>query len=553
MIHIKKIFKDRSEKINQMLMQVIFYGSMTSLLFNVLKITPNLATDEPSELSYVLKGYNPFLVGAIGAFTITFIVKGIEFYYAILLRGQTVPRKRFAASSCLLGTIPISYRVDQIVLKDEMVLLVLQFIFCILGFVIGVRWYLVGAVGMCLYLILFLTLSFEEMKAFLNSSKKRRVLILAAFALAFILCAGYWVIQERVANYQGQFSGMIMNEEQSIIAACDIENQSVQEVGTIAPLEYEGDVSIDSKGKIFAYTKWNETLTNQFVVVRGKNVGKDQVFGKETTSRKLSTHHPILFSKGTNLLCIETEEIDSFPKERLVIYDISAGTKTVVDETEIKTIEATDENSESGYLVRQEEYDAFLKKYGAPPILLEKELASIIFMKYSGPVIDQKDHRILYAKTLYRNLGSNSKGIPVIASSTIWSYDLETEDTKPIYGSEDNKLIGKLDISPDFCKIIFSESSSPNGEESQIVELELTDDAAAKSTILYHSSGQHYVNIDPVYLSQNCISFLTIAKGEPLEKATRFIGDTTDHEYREIEIWFHEKKELLKLFQRIYS
>lgn len=165
---IKKYTIIKSEKVNRMLAETSRYWLIAFCIFMFLRSSNNLATNEPSELSFILKEYNPFLVCLPVAFVILLALKFIEFVLIFLKSGETVLKDK-SVLSFLVRMFHINYKADQLVLKDETILLAWQFMFCIFGFFIELKWYFLGVLGMSFYLLFYVTLSFKDIKKFMKS------------------------------------------------------------------------------------------------------------------------------------------------------------------------------------------------------------------------------------------------------------------------------------------------------------------------------------------------------------------------------------------------
>ena len=152
-----------SEKVNRMLDETARYWLIAVCIFNFLCISNNPATDKPSELSFVLKEYNSLLACLSVAFAIFLVLKLIEFYLIHLKSEEIVPKGK-SVLSWLIKDFHISYKGNQLVLKNETILLGWQFMFCVFGFFIELKWYVIGNLGMILYLCIYITLSFQDIR-----------------------------------------------------------------------------------------------------------------------------------------------------------------------------------------------------------------------------------------------------------------------------------------------------------------------------------------------------------------------------------------------------
>ena len=75
----------------------------------------------------------------------------------------------------------------------------------------------------------------------------------------------------------------------------------------------------------------------------------------------------------------------------------------------------------------------------------------------------------------------------------------------------------------------------------------------AEARCLVEPNDQSYGNLDPVYLDESHITYLSVPKGKTLEASARYILDVNSGEAREVFLEFEERKELIKFFSRIYN
>jgi len=152
-----------NEKVSKMIGATSRYWLIAFCIFLIFRSSNNIATDRPSELSFVLKEYNPFFACLPVAFVIILLLKLIEFILICIKSGKIRPKDK-SVLLFLIKTFNISYISDQVILKNETILLVYQFTFCIIGFFLELKWYIIGTLGMGLYFCLYIILSFRDIK-----------------------------------------------------------------------------------------------------------------------------------------------------------------------------------------------------------------------------------------------------------------------------------------------------------------------------------------------------------------------------------------------------
>ena len=363
-------------------------------------------------------------------------------------------------------------------------------------------------------------------------------------------------------HYEGQFSGIISDGDRSQVAVCDIEEGTFTVIKDLDPSEYIEYATINDKGNIIAYTKWNDTLNNQYLIIES-TLDSKVIYGEvDDTHKNSKIYTPILIHEGKDIICVRAEENSGYPNEKLVLFNLNNQSEQIVDFGELALINSDKDNQNNELSISGEteadeeakiqinnqiELDRFLKKYHARQTKLE-DAGTRLFVRYSRPAFDAKNNQIIYAKTLYRNMARQGEG--VILSSGIWTYDIASDAKQFIYGAEDKCLIGKIDINPNGSAIIFSESTE-TGENGKIMEFSL--DGSEKIRCLVKPNEEHYANLDPMYLNDQTITYLSVAKDDWLENAVRYVLDLQNMNTREITLKYEDKPELIKFFNRIYQ
>jgi len=380
--------------------------------------------------------------------------------------------------------------------------------------------------------------------------------------LFLLICSAIFILYHLDYNsnhFYGQFSGIVPNDEANQIVVCDIETGTFTVVKDIEPSEYIEYATVNDKGTKVAYTKWNDTLNNQYVIIES-DLGDEVTYGKVEDIQKFSKiHNPILIQDGEVLICVRVEEKNGYPIEKLVLFDINQEEEKIIDSGELVHInsdgdddyenEAMQAEFDDGFEVQitnQIELDDLLKEYHARQIEIN-DAGTTLFVQYSRPTFDAKNDRIIYAKTLYRNVANQGDG--VILSSVIWAHDIISGKSQAIYEADDKCLVGKIDISPNGSTIAFSESMH-TGENGRILELSLN--ASGEVKCLVEPSKEHYVNIDAVYVDDRHITYLSIAKDDWLENAVRYLLNLQDGNTKMVTLEYRGKPELIKFFNRVY-
>jgi hypothetical protein len=157
----KRFFK--SQKINKMLDESSRHWFLAVAIYIFLSNWNDPSTDTPSEISYILKDNNSLLACLPVAFYTILIIKLIEFYLVLIRSGRVIPKDK-SLLSWLVKRFHLSHTPEQVILKDETILLGFQFFFCIFGFFYELKCYLLGAVSLIIYFILYILISFNDIK-----------------------------------------------------------------------------------------------------------------------------------------------------------------------------------------------------------------------------------------------------------------------------------------------------------------------------------------------------------------------------------------------------
>jgi hypothetical protein len=164
----KRFFK--SQKVNKILNESSRHWFLAVAIYIFLSNWNDPSTDTPSELSYILKDNNSLLACLPVAFYTILIIKLIEFYLVFIRSGRVIPKDK-SLLFWLVKRFHISYTPEQVILKDETILLGFQFFFCTFGFFYELKWYLLGAVSLIIYFILYILMSFNDIKKIFTSVK----------------------------------------------------------------------------------------------------------------------------------------------------------------------------------------------------------------------------------------------------------------------------------------------------------------------------------------------------------------------------------------------
>ena len=150
----------KNEKIRKILNGAFLFWAMAFQLLNIVRMIINPDTNKFSHIFYNMKRYNIFLAAFPVSFIFILVVKLMEFHIQFNLKEVVTENKTIIR--WFIKHFNISHKKDQIILKDETYLLVIQLILCIVGFFIGLRWYLVGSLSMIFYFFLYVMMNSRD-------------------------------------------------------------------------------------------------------------------------------------------------------------------------------------------------------------------------------------------------------------------------------------------------------------------------------------------------------------------------------------------------------
>lgn len=277
-------------------------------------------------------------------------------------------------------------------------------------------------------------------------------------------------------------------------------------------------------------------------MVADQKSGENKIYGQVDSEKRVKITNSILLEEIASVLCFKTEMLDGFPLTQVALWDYRNDQEMVIDAGEIIQItiwnETKDERNDS---LTQEELDSILQKYQVRAIDLAD--AAKMFVQYHGVTTNNTGDKIFYSKALYRNVAPQGEG--VILGSNIWDYDLKSGQTDCLYNAAPKSFITTIDLNSSGNKICFVERRSVMSEEGAIMEIDLGD---KKTRVLSAISKESYVQSDPFYLDDNTLMYLSIAQGQSLGTAIRYLLDTQTGEKEIFILNYNGEKQLLRNF-----
>lgn len=379
--------------------------------------------------------------------------------------------------------------------------------------------------------------------------KKRRMETVVVIMLISILCMG--CIQEMKNNYSGDLAGIVKGDNKIDFIVYNTETNNFRKIASFPNDTFVEDATMTANGEKYAYTIWNEQGTHEYLVVKDIETHTEKEFFRD--EKLPSDLKGIMFIDNKKILLRKVEIPNGYPMEKILILDTETGKTVNIQEGYNALI--TGENSSNDksknrfeLLTEKEDVDNLLQLYGSSKSSNDIEDDTVIFSKLSNPTIVESKSKIYYTKTLFRNIAVQGEG--VILGSSIWCYDLNSNKSELLYTTEENDIIGYITVSLNGDTLVISKFRKTTGEDGQLFKINLSSPKEAKVIEKTKKSG--YVFIDPMYLSDDIITFLSVENGMPLEDAKRYILNIDTGEIKELKAKYIDKNQLFRNFSRIF-
>jgi hypothetical protein len=364
---------------------------------------------------------------------------------------------------------------------------------------------------------------------------------LLLFALfVFAACNG----ETDSANGSVSLVGFVNDGEKTLLATFDYESDDFTVLKEYPLFATSEECSLNLGEMRAAYTKWNEEGNNRRLVIEELDSGD---IGECYTDKGLSVNNPLFVNNnGTQLVFKKTVLKDGFPQESLCIFNtVTEEEKEIGESLSIATVRIDDDDNRI-YGIEQGELDELLEYYGGQPVSLD-ETGSRIFAKFSAPFLGA-DGNVYYSASLYRNAAKQGEGL-VIASG-IWRYCVSDGESERLYGASGRRMVGRLSVNPTCNMLLFVECFLITGEESSIMCLDMK---TGEITEIITPSVNKWANLDPVFISENEFTYLSVRKGESEQSAVRYLHNLVNNAWEQIEVTYNGNVELLRFFSVVIN
>ncbi|WP_312649653.1 hypothetical protein [Aminipila sp.] len=378
--------------------------------------------------------------------------------------------------------------------------------------------------------------------------KKRRMETVVVIVLISILCMG--CIQRIENNYSGNLTGFVKGNNKIDFVVYNTETDNFRKIASFPNDTFVEGATMTANGQKYAYTIWNEQGTHEYLVVKDiENHTEKEFFRDEKLPSELKG---VMFIDPKNILLRKVEIPNGYPMEKILILDTETGKTVNIQEGYNALITGENNYNDKSkntfeLLTEKEDVNNILQQYGSSKSSNDIEDDTVIFSKLSNPTIVESKSKIYYTKTLFRNIAVQGEG--VILGSSIWCYDLNSNKSELLYTAEDDNIIGYITVSLNGDTLVISKFRKTTGEDGQLFKINLSSPKEAK--VIEKTKKNGYVFIDPMYLDDDTITFLSVENGMPLEDAKRYILNIDTGDIKELEANYIDKKQLFRNFSRI--
>jgi hypothetical protein len=361
------------------------------------------------------------------------------------------------------------------------------------------------------------------------------IFLLLSVLFVFVACGK----ETDSTNSSVSLVGFVNKSEKTLLATFDYESDDftiLKEYPLFAALE---ECSLNLGKMRVAYTKWNEDGDNRKLVIEELDSGNIVEY---YTDKGLSISNPLFVDNdGIQLVFKKTILKDGFPQESICIFNTVTGEEKKIRETlSINTVKIDDDDNRI-YGIEQRELDVLLGHYGGQPVSLD-ETGSRIFVKFSAPFLGA-DGNVYYSASLYRNAAKQGTGL-VIASG-IWRYRVLDGESERLYGASGRRMVGRMSVNPMCNMLLFVECFLITGEESSIMCFDMK---TGETKEIITPSPDRWANLDPVFISENEFTYLSVSKGKNEQSAVRYLYNLVDNAWERIEVTYNGNVELLRSF-----
>jgi len=362
--------------------------------------------------------------------------------------------------------------------------------------------------------------------------------------LISLICTG--CVQKTNNFYEGYWIGFIGGKDKIHLVGYNPDKNNFQTIDSFPNNALVEDAAMNITGEKYAYTLWNKQGTQETLVVKDNKEREKEFFNKETIPCELKG---LSFIDGDKILLRKVEIPSGYPIEKIVILDTTNGKITKVEEGYVGKIansNSVQHNSRIELLTEEKDINNILQQYGSDKDAEKIEEDTVLFAKLSNPTVVKDKSKIFYTKTLFRNIAIKGEG--VMLGSSVWCYDTQSKENNLLYKTNDNAIIGYVAVNPSGDSLVVSIFEKPTGEDGFLLKIDISNPEQVEAIEETKKIG--YVFLEPLYLDDNRLTYLSVENGKPIEEGKRYLFHEDTRKLEELEAIYNDKKQILRNFSK---
>ncbi|WP_312092413.1 hypothetical protein [Aminipila sp.] len=372
----------------------------------------------------------------------------------------------------------------------------------------------------------------------------RKNYIIMIALLISLICTG--CVQKTNNFYEGYWIGFIGGKDKIHLVGYNPDKNNFQTIDSFPNNALVEDAAMNITGEKYAYTLWNKQGTQETLVVKDNKEREKEFFNKETIPCELKG---LSFIDGDKILLRKVEIPSGYPIEKIVILDTTNGKITKVEEGYVGKIansNSVQHNSRIELLTEEKDINNILQQYGSDKDAEKIEEDTVLFAKLSNPTVVKDKSKIFYTKTLFRNIAIKGEG--VMLGSSVWCYDTQSKENNLLYKTNDNAIIGYVAVNPSGDSLVVSIFEKPTGEDGFLLKIDISNPEQVEAIEETKKIG--YVFLEPLYLDDNRLTYLSVENGKPIEEGKRYLFHEDTRKLEELEAIYNDKKQILRNFSK---
>ena|GEM_PF-1971442 len=372
----------------------------------------------------------------------------------------------------------------------------------------------------------------------------RKNYIIMIALLISLICTG--CVQKTNNFYEGYWIGFIGGKDKIHLVGYNPNKNNFQTIDSFPNNALVEDAAMNITGEKYAYTLWNKQGTQETLVVKDNKEREKEFFNKETIPCELKG---LSFIDGDKILLRKVEIPSGYPIEKIVILDTTNGKITKVEEGYVGKIansNSVQHNSRIELLTEEKDINNILQQYGSDKDAEKIEEDTVLFAKLSNPTVVKDKSKIFYTKTLFRNIAIKGEG--VMLGSSVWCYDTQSKENNLLYKTNDNAIIGYVAVNPSGDSLVVSIFEKPTGEDGFLLKIDISNPEQVEAIEETKKIG--YVFLEPLYLDDNRLTYLSVENGKPIEEGKRYLFHEDTRKLEELEAIYNDKKQILRNFSK---